>query len=840
MEESQAKELCLSLITADSEEKVIDLLREARYWDHPAVWRFYGDRETNFNTIGNQQSRPDAALVEKLVNSVDARLMNECFVRGLDPEGPEAPQSVREGVALFFEHNSNPNSTIAGRISDWPDARRREIGRGITLAATGFMPREGNPCFTISDCGEGQTPGKMPLTLLSLDRSNKLRVPFVQGKFNMGGTGVLQFCGRHNLQLVVSRRNPSILERVGIEQDSDSDWGFSVVRREDPGAGRRTSAYTYLAPRNADRSPGRGSLLRFSAEKVPVFPDGREPYARESSWGTLIKLYEYSAAGYRSHILMKDGLLRRVDLLLPEVALPIRFYECRSGYKGHGGSPENTLTGLGVRLNDDRNENLELGFPSSCPMSAGGEQMTATVYAFKRDRADTYRQNEGVIFILNGQTHGHLTTDFFRRRNVGLSYLADSVLVTVDCSRFSGRAREDLFMNSRDRLRAPELRHQIESALEDVLRHHEGLRELRERRRREEIESKLSDSKPLEDVLKSVLEHSPTLAKLFLLGTRATNPFKTSQVQQTTKPFEGKPFPTYFKFKGKDYGVELERECHINMRLRIGFETDAANDYFSRETDPGEFALHLVLDGVNAAVPDYSLNLQNGVATLSAKLPEGANVADALRYLAVVTDCSRTEPFENRFVVRVKEEATSSGNRGKRHTPPGEKEGGDREIPSGITLPKIIEVPETDWSKHTPAFDQYTALRIRHAGEAQEPGTSENEGGPNVYDFFVNVDNLYLKSELKTGGEEVELKKARFINGLALVGLAVLYDEEQSKTNSEREIDSRDAGVEEPNIEDRIEGFSRAVAPVLLPMIESLSALEADVAASVGATGDAV
>ncbi len=233
--------------------------------------------------------------------------------------------------------------------------------------------------------------------------------------------------------IVVSRRNPSILAKVAVEQDSDLDWSFSVVRREDPGAGRRTSAYTYLAPHNADRSPGRGSLLRFSAEKMPIFPEGREPYARESRWGTLIKLYEYSAAGYRSHILMKDGLLRRVDLLLPEVALPIRFYECRSGYKGHGGSPENTLTGLGVRLNDDRNENLELGFPSSCPMSAGGEHMTATVYAFKRDRADTYRQNEGVIFILNGQTHGHLTTDFFRRRNVGLSYLADSVLVTVDC-----------------------------------------------------------------------------------------------------------------------------------------------------------------------------------------------------------------------------------------------------------------------------------------------------------------------------------------------------------------------------------------------------------------------
>ncbi len=839
MDSKRAKELCLDLVRADSEEKVIALLKDAGYWDNPAVWRFYGDRETNFNTIGNQQSRPDAALVEKLVNSVDARLMNECLVRGVDPEGPGAPQSVREAVALFFEDNSNPRSTTAGLISDWPDKKRMEVARGITLAATGYMPRQGNPSFTVSDNGEGQTPLKMPYTLLSLDRSNKLRVPFVQGKFNMGGTGVLEFCGRHNLQLVVSRRNPTIVAKFGSEDDSDQEWGFSIVRREDPGAGRRTSAYTYVAPLGADRQPGQGLVLSFRAGRLPIFPDGREPYTRESEWGTVIKLYEYSATGYRTHILMKDGFLRRADLLLPEVALPIRFYECRSGYKGHAGSPETTVTGLGVRLNDDKAENLEAGFPSSCSISAGGQHMTATVYAFKKNRAETYRKNEGIVFILNGQTHGHLTTDFFRRREVGLSYLADSVLVTVDCSKFSGRAREVLFMNSRDRLRSPELRFEIESALEDVLRHHDGLRELKERRRREEIESKLADSKPLEDVLKSVLRHSPTLARLFLHGTRATNPFKTSQVTEGAQKFEGKPFPTYFKFKGREYGTKLERECRINLRFRITFETDAANDYFSREVDSGEFALDLIKDGVHTSLPDYSLNLQNGLATLSAKLPQACAVGDELSFVATVTDCSRTEPFENEFLMRVKEEAAATGGKGKRHKPPGKEQGQGREAPAGIALPKIIEVPERDWKNYTPPFDQYTALRIRDAGQADTPSTGENGSGPGVYDFYVNADNVFLKSELKIGGEGVQLKRARFINGLVLVGLALLHDEYRKKDLPQEEDDRGDAQEEESNIEDRVEMFTRAVAPVLLPMIESLAALEIEDAASIDASGDA-
>jgi hypothetical protein len=237
MNEKQAKELCLSLIQADKEEDVITLLTQAGFWDDTTVWHFYGNYENNYNTIGNQQSRPDAALVEKLVNSVDARLMNECLVRRIDPESAYAPESIREAVARFFDEGSNPNSATAGLISEWPNSKRTEVARGITLSATGLAAREGNPCFTISDNGEGQTPEKMPQTFLSLTGSNKPRIPFVQGQFNMGGTGILKFCGRNNLQLIVSRRNRKILNGK-FEHKTDSQWGFTVIRRENPEGGR--------------------------------------------------------------------------------------------------------------------------------------------------------------------------------------------------------------------------------------------------------------------------------------------------------------------------------------------------------------------------------------------------------------------------------------------------------------------------------------------------------------------------------------------------------------------------------------------------------------------------
>ncbi len=820
MDNEQIKELCLSLIKADYEEAVIAILKKAGFWDNLTVWRYYGDTENNFSTIGNQQSKPDAALIEKIINSVDACLMNECFIQGINPEDLAAPQTIQQAVAQFYD-KEKPDSVFAGRIREWSDSKRTQIARNITLTSTGASARDGNPCFTISDAGEGQTPEMMPDTFLSLNKSNKIRIPFVQGKFNMGGTGVLHFCGRHKLQLILSRRNPKIIDGESVHS-TDSYWGFTIVRREDPIGGLRSAVYKYLAPYDydVDVKPSHGGILRFIAEKMPIFPEGREAYEREAAWGTLIKLYEYSVPGYRTHMFLKSGLLSRLDLLLPDVALPIRLHECRSGYRGHAGSFETTLTGIGVRLDDDKKQNLEDGFPTSSPMSVMGQQMTVTIYAFKKGKSESYRKNEGIIFTINGQTHGYLTTDFFRREKVGLSYLRDSILVVIDCTKFNEVGRADLFMNSRDRLRDGELRKEIEHVLEELLKHHENLRMLKERRKREEIESKLDDDRPLEDILESILKQSPSLSSLFILGKRLSTPFKTKEVIEKEKTFEGKKHPTYFKFKGKEYGEKLHRECHINYRLRVPFETDAVNDYFSRNLDRGEFSLYL-LDSENQKqfpVNDFvGPNLQNGIASLTVKLPETCKVGDNFDYLAIVSDPTIIDPFENYFSVKVKEEAEGGGKPGTRRKPPVDDQGHDRELPTGISLPKIFIVKEEQWNDYDPPFNKNTALRVK--------SDITDEDDKTVYDFYINIDNIHLKNELKFSKLDSDLMKARFKYGMVLIGLALLHDYQESKKHSrDDEQDTEDEP--EKNIEDKTEEFTRAVAPVLIPMIDRLGELD--------------
>ena len=786
------EQLCMDLLHADTEEEVIRLLADHGYWDNPNVWRVFGNKGDNFSIIGNQSSSAEGALVEKLVNSVDAVLMGECLSAGIQPNSAHAPQSISEAVAQFFFDDRSRANTL-GHISHWPIRMRRDLSSRITLAATGGNQ---NPSFTVVDAGEGQTPDSMPDTLLSLDKQNKVDVHFVQGKFNMGGTGALRFCGTNNLQLVISRRNPAI-QSNGMAEPASTQWGFTVVRRENPTRSKRVSTYTYLAPQP------NGSVLRLDSDVLPLFPQGNSAYARDAAWGTAIKLYEYKLKG-RSNIIRRDGLLNKIDILLPGVALPIRLHECRN-YRGHYGSFDTTLTGLGVRLSEDRSENLEPGFPTSSAFTIREQPMTAEVYAFKRGKAATYRNDEGVIFAVNGQTHGNLPKRFFSRKFVGMNSLEDSIFVVVDCTHVDGRTREDLFMNSRDRMEQGEFLRAIEDELASIIKDNQLLRELREQRRREDVEAKLQDSKPFQHILASIIRKSPSLAHLLGQVGPLSDPFKSRRVNQT-KAFMGETHPSFFHFKDMDYGNELLRTTATNFRSRIMFETDVVNDYFTRGEYPGKYELRSRDDGLQlTGLPDHNLNLNNGVATLNLALPSSAKIGDIYKYQLVVDDDTIVEPFVNQFVVSVGPYQEPSGGDSRPRHQPDERNNSNGDEPQGLAIPVPTLVYEPDWDRY--GFDRESALKAEYH-------PTDDDGDAGSYEYFINMDNIHLKTELKGTKENPEIVKSRWKFGMVLVAMALL-------NQSDRKLENDDV----PTPTEDVFRITATIAPVLLPLIEHLGGL---------------
>ncbi|HZX09834.1 MAG TPA: hypothetical protein VFG01_02715, partial [Acidobacteriota bacterium] len=664
----------MDLAYCDKEKEVVNLLKKEELWDDESAWRYFGDKENNFAQVGNQKKYAEDAITEKIINSVDAVLMRECLKRDTAPEEDDAPQSINKALWEYFKIRD-------GKLSNKSPKERATLAENICMVATGA---KSNPCYSIIDKGEGQTPHKMPTTLLSLTESNKLRIPFVQGKFNMGGSGALQFCGKNKLQLIISKRHPEI---ACLENSNSSNrWGFTVVRRENPSKGRRSPIYTYLAPNK--------KILSFLADGLPLLPSKYpNPYGRELKWGTFIKLYEYQmSGGLKTNI--KFDLYYKLSLLMPSIALPVRIYERRKGYKGH--TQETTLSGLTVRLEEDKRDNLEEGFPSTSTHSVHGYEMRVKVFAFKRGQSKKYSKNEGIIFVVNGQTHGHLSKTFFTRERVKMTYLKDSLLVVVDCSSFDGGARHDLFMNDRERLYSCELKTQIEKSLENLLRNHQGLKDLRLRRRQEEVEDKLEDSKPLAEVVEDILKKSPTLSKIFVQGVRLPNPFKLKNVKKKKK-FIGKRFPTYFKLAKKHPNYK-PKECPENVRFRVQYKTDATNDYFNRDSDPGSFTL-----SVNGElIRDFEVNLWNGTATLNVSLPENTEVGDTLHFESKVKDINRIEPFVDEFFVKIVKKTEKDRRKRPHHRKPpsSDKKGKDTEGNSYLDLPRVVEIRKDKWAMH--------------------------------------------------------------------------------------------------------------------------------------------
>ncbi|MEG9884226.1 MAG: hypothetical protein V6Z86_06350 [Hyphomicrobiales bacterium] len=74
-----------------------------------------------------------------------------------------------------------------------------------------------------------------------------------------------------------------------------------------------------------------------------------------------------------------------------------------------------------------------------------------------------------------------------------------------------------------------------------------------------------------------------------------------------------------------------------------------------------------------------------------------------------------------------------------------------------------------------------------------------------------------------------------------LIAIALIHDNRQRKTNSKKtENDAGDSSTEEMSAEDRAGGFIRAVAPVIIPMIQNLGALAEEEIDSSDLAGQAV
>lgn len=393
------KKILLQLINANSAEEVSNLLNDKSF-SQSINWVPVGNDPTNITTAGNQQEDPINALVEKPINSIDHLLIREAKLKGIDPEGQDAPKTMKGAVELFFGISD-------GDISKISNNKRRELADNIRVIASG-LPK--NPNISIVDFAEGQHPSDFSETFLSLPRgkSNKNKIHFVQGRFNQGATGALFFCGGDKFQLILSRKNPKLLN--GLKDE----WGFTLIRKrpyaEVPEKEKMTW-YEYFVD-------GNNKVFSFPGEPLQILPNGEKMAS-----GAYIKMYSYDFGKYSpSNITL--GLWRDLNRKLFCPALPITLQETRE-YGGH--SESKILVGNKYRTLKDENDKVREHVIIDTNLGRVGNKKIEITVFIDRDKEDKpfrgvkteFATNDEAIFLtMNGQTHKTEPRSFFRKKEL--------------------------------------------------------------------------------------------------------------------------------------------------------------------------------------------------------------------------------------------------------------------------------------------------------------------------------------------------------------------------------------------------------------------------------------
>lgn len=539
--------------------------------DSPNYWKPYGANFNNAGTFENQQSSPENALVEKLTNSIDAILMKECMVRGIDPKDKtdaNVPQTINAATKLFFNVDNGKWENIIA--SD-----RNKIAQDIQIILTEDRK---TPNVAIYDNGEGQNPSNFENTFLSIARGNKNDVPFVQGKYNMGSTGSLVFCGeKHRYQMIISRRNPNL-------NDSDGLIGFTLVRRhiltpeEEPKY--KLTWYEYLVIE--DKIPSINETTLDLGLNKTLF-----------SSGSVVKLYSYQLTRPSDATL---DLWRELNPLLFETALPILIYENR-GFGGH--SSTKPMLGNRTRLALDSNEHIE--FQKSFQINVFNSNIPIQVYIFNRKTKNTeFILGKSVIYTLNGQTQGSETKSFISQ-DLGFRNLREYMLVCVDCSQIGTTARQELFMASRDRLKQGKFYTELRQSIIDLLSNDTHLRQ-KEQEYKGRAFKETGEDKDMVQSLFSKLKSNQDIKKMFS-GNNGAFSFFTKKVKRPVPPEQHKDekkkeskklkrYPTILKIKGFEKSSEnFVKVIRKGGKGKIILETDVENTFLSRSDDAGSIEI---------------------------------------------------------------------------------------------------------------------------------------------------------------------------------------------------------------------------------------------------------
>lgn len=761
------KKIALELATAESESAVEKIILSNDLLSNPDNWAPYNNEEKNWDRVGNQTAGPSAALTEKIVNSIDAVLMKECLKRNIKPESDQAPKSMREAVKLFFQIQD-------GMLGNAAKETLNKLAENIQIVVSG---NQKTPNYMIIDRGEGQLPERFPDTYVSLSRKNKEGIIFVQGKYNMGGSGVLPFCGNNFYQLIIAKRNNDL-----VSDKKNNPWGFTIVRRRAPRRHEALPVVEYFIVGGKE-----GKIASFLADSLPLLPsDDKSLFVKPFECGTFIKLYDYKMGpGDRS---VEFGLNNALCRTMYMSCLPMWLKDARVE-KGH--TWQRVFSGADVRLENEEQEyilnntkySLELNIPD-----VGNIPCVAIPFTRKVEWMGKF----STTYIMNGQVHGYEMQDFLERAN--LSWLKRRLLVVVDCTDIDRRISSLIFKPDRERMWDLPEANSLRRELCQALGKHPALRELNRKIHEEAAMNVAKDETDVQEIFSQLAQSDPNMAALFDVGNKLLTLIKAKKGEEVE--FKGRKFPTFLK-PLKDINKNGSFELAPGASRYIKAMTDAENEYLMRPRLRGKLITNKP-DGW--AISCTSLN--SGIANFKIVSPETFQPGQTVKIFIGFMDVEKVEPLGFEFSVKIVQPSAVKPQLESPEDPTKKKERVEPRLKEQLTrnMPKIVEVWEDDanWER----FDMNDK-----SGYVLMPVTSST-----AIEIYLNMSNVYLTQYLLKykRQSETEIIKKQYKISMALTACA-LWKKVKDKENKD----------------DIIEITSSALSQIILSAVRRLGGLSA-------------
>jgi hypothetical protein len=432
-------------------------------------------------------------------------------------------------------------------------SERRKLAHRITITLEKGEGKESR-VLTVRDLGIGITPETMPLTILSLNESNKMSKHYLVGAYGQGGSSTFAFS---RLSLIASRY-------------ADASIGFTVVKFVDlPAELFKTGHYVYMVM--DDRSMPKADL------------DINE-FAR----GTECRHFGYDLNNYGSP-LGPNSLYGSMNTNLFDPVMPVWFDNRVHDYRRVIKGSRNALSGA-VDDGDERSgPELSHSIPIFSVSLGDFGRIGIEYWVLKAPTKENKRPNAAfvnpakpIVLTLNGQNQGEFS-QLLIRKEAELPFLGQRLIAHIDCNNLSPTSKRHLFVSNREGQRDVKVREMIQQELVKVFRSDDTLKRLNDEARQQGmrqqdetamqyIRNEVARLLRLQGVdLGSSVGGDPNSA-----GDNGSRPAPPRPPRPAPLPIELHEPPTYIRFVMED---DREFTFYSEQRRYVRIETDANSTY---------------------------------------------------------------------------------------------------------------------------------------------------------------------------------------------------------------------------------------------------------------------